>query len=157
MTAARLIRENLPGARASRAIWLRLATGGWWTIDEILAEVDLPDEISISSVVDNMVRACYLVPRRIPRKRGQKPDPHARRSQYSVSPDCVPPPGITVQELSTALLGRTIGPARDVEPVPAATPAPAPVPPLHAVPTAPQQVSATPTVVHPWRKTWKTT
>lgn len=90
-----------------RKLWLVVATGGWWTMDDVRAEVgdDVPaDAVSISRRLNDLVIAGYLVKRAIPYERraprqGRGSMPSV---EYAVTPECRVPYGLFAGEIASA-------------------------------------------------------
>jgi hypothetical protein len=85
-----------PGCPTSREIWLIVAQGGWWKTAEIKAHLD--PEMDLSHVHN---RLWVLTNRQrclVTRGTGEN-------REYAVSPDCVAPYGLTVRQITGAVVG----------------------------------------------------
>jgi len=92
-----------------RSMWLVIARTGWCTLEEVRAESDVVDRISITRRVHDLKARCYVAARPIPKERRAKNTGRgsAQRTEYAVTPDCLVPCGLTAGEVANALLGKS--------------------------------------------------
>ena len=77
-------------------VWLTIASGGWWNSREVFINVPPRIEMTQQNVheaLHRMVKCGHLV------KRGDK------RKEYAVTPECVVPHGLRVEQVQQAIGG----------------------------------------------------
>lgn len=95
-------------ARIVRTVWLTVATGGWWTVKDVRDARPTIDGRQVAARLSVMVKRGLVVSRELPqgkraRRKGVPGAPP--RHEYSVTPECRVPAGLTAGEVSRALIG----------------------------------------------------